>query len=155
MYVITVLQRTGDVEPITLSVLSTVWNRLKGKGGTTFARLAAKLWKEAPTILEYSETTKKKPAAYTAKLKGMMVFAPEWEYDGQDGMSTVKDYQRIPKPGWTAGRLFSRFDTSKCSSTWRWRMESICAPRATSTRSKLRRSTAHQKTTRVTSRTRS
>ena len=30
MYVLTVLQRTGDVEPITLNVLSTVWNRLKG-----------------------------------------------------------------------------------------------------------------------------
>ena len=22
----------------------------------------------------------------------MMAFAPEWEYDGQDGISTVKDY---------------------------------------------------------------
>ena len=43
MYVLTVLQRTGDVKPITLSVLSTVWNWLKGSGGTTFERLAAKL----------------------------------------------------------------------------------------------------------------
>ena len=25
-----------------------------------------------------------------------------WEYDGQDGISTVKDYQRIPTPDWTA-----------------------------------------------------
>ena len=72
MYVLTVLQRTGDVEPITLNVLSTVWNRLKGSGGTAFERLAAKLWKEAPTIVEYGETTKKKAKAYCAKLKGMM-----------------------------------------------------------------------------------
>ena len=36
MYVLTVLQRTGDVEPITLNVLSTVWNRLRRSGGTTF-----------------------------------------------------------------------------------------------------------------------
>ena len=43
MYVLTVLQRTGDVEPITFNVLSTVWNRLKGTGGTAFARLAVKL----------------------------------------------------------------------------------------------------------------
>ena len=32
----------------------------------------------------------------------MLTFAPEWEYDGQGGMATVKDYQRIPTPGWTA-----------------------------------------------------
>ena len=36
MYVLTILQRTGDVKPITLNVLSTVRHRLKGKGGTTF-----------------------------------------------------------------------------------------------------------------------
>jgi hypothetical protein len=89
MYGLTILQRLGDVEPNTLSVLSTVWNRLKGKGGTAFARLAAKLWKEAPTVVEYDETAKKKSTAYAAKLKGMLAFAPEWEYDGQDGMSTV------------------------------------------------------------------
>ena len=98
MYALTVLQRKGDVEPATLNVLSTVWNRLKGGGGATFERLTAKLWKEAPTIVEYGVTTKKKAAAYSAKLKGMMAFAPEWEYDGQDGMSTVEDYQRIPTP---------------------------------------------------------
>ena len=102
MYVLTILQRVGDVEPITLSVLSTVWNRLKGKRGTTFARLAAKLWKEAPTVVEYDETAKKKSAAYAAKLKGMLAVAPEWEYDGRDGMSTAKDYQRMPTPDWTA-----------------------------------------------------
>ena len=78
MYDLTILQRAvGDAEPITLSVLSTVWNRLKGKGEATFTRLAAKLWKEAPTIVEYGETTKKKSTAYTAKPKGMMAFAPE------------------------------------------------------------------------------
>ena len=60
MHVLTILQRVGDIEPITLSVLSTVWNRLKGKGGTTFARLTAKLWKDAPTVVEYDETAKKK-----------------------------------------------------------------------------------------------
>ena len=52
--------------------------------------------------MEYGETTKKKSAAYTIKLKGVLAFAPEWEYDGQDGMFTVKDYQRIPTPDWTA-----------------------------------------------------
>jgi hypothetical protein len=83
-------------------VLSTVWNRFKGTGGTTFPRLTAKLWKEAPTIVEYGETTKKKAAAYNAKLKGQLAYAPEWEYDGQDGMYTGKDYQRIPTPDWTA-----------------------------------------------------
>ena len=79
MYVLTVLQRTGDVKLVTLNVLRTVWNRLKGSGGTTFERLAAKLWKEAPTIVEHGETNKKKATAYCAKLKGMMAFAPEWE----------------------------------------------------------------------------
>ena len=71
MHVLTILQRVGDVEPITLDVLSTVWNRLKGKGGSTFARLAAKLWKDAPTVVEYDETAKKKSTAYAAKLKDM------------------------------------------------------------------------------------
>ena len=102
MYVLTVLQRTGDVEPITLNVLSTVWNRLKGAGGATFVRLTAKLWKEAPTIVEYGETAKKKATLYAAKLKGMMPFCPDWEYDGQDAMAQVKDYQRIPTPDMTA-----------------------------------------------------
>ena len=31
-----------------------------------------------------------------------MAIAPEWEYDGQDGMSQVKDYQRTPTPDMTA-----------------------------------------------------
>ena len=100
MYVFTILQRAGDVEPITLSVLRTVWNRLKCKGGTTFARLAAKLWTEAPTVVKYDETAKKKSTAYAAKLNGMLAFAPEWEYDGQDGMSTSRGINvgRIWKP---------------------------------------------------------
>ena len=32
----------------------------------------------------------------------MMAFAQEREYDGQDGMAQVKDYQRIPTPDMTA-----------------------------------------------------
>ena len=77
MHVLTILQRMGDVEPITLSVLSTIfWSRLKGKGGSTFGRLTANLWKETPTIAEYDETAKKKTTAYAAKLKGMLTFAP-------------------------------------------------------------------------------
>ena len=52
--------------------------------------------------MEYGEATKKKPTAYIAKPKGMMAFAPEWEYGGQDGMSTAKDYKRTPTPDWTA-----------------------------------------------------
>ena len=102
MHVFTILQRAGDVEPITLNVLSTIWSRLKGKGGSTFGRLTANLWKETPTIAEYDETAKKKTTAYVAKLKGMLTFTPEWEYDSQDGMATVRDYQRIPTLGWTA-----------------------------------------------------
>ena len=76
MHVLTILQRVGDVEPITLNVLSTIWSRLKGKGGSTFGRLTANLWKETPTIAEYDETAKKKTTAYAAKLKGMLTFAP-------------------------------------------------------------------------------
>ena len=68
-------------------MLSTVWNRLKGAGGATFVRLTAKLWKEAPTIVEYGETAKKKATIYAVKLKGMMSFCPDWEYDGQDAMA--------------------------------------------------------------------
>ena len=36
VHVLTVLQRVGDVEPTTLNVLSTIWGRLKGKGGHNF-----------------------------------------------------------------------------------------------------------------------
>ena len=93
MCVLTVLQRTGDVEPITLNVLSTVWNRLKGAGGSAFERLTAGLWKEAPTIVGYGETSKKKATLYAVKLKGMMAFAPEWEYDGQDGMAPKNNFE--------------------------------------------------------------
>ena len=60
MHVLTIMQRVGDVEPITLNVLSTIWCRLKGKGGSAFVRLIANLWKETPTIVEYNETAKKK-----------------------------------------------------------------------------------------------
>ena len=34
----------------------------------------------------------------------MMAFASDWEYGGQDGMATVKDYQRAPTPGWTVAQ---------------------------------------------------
>ena len=60
MNVLTILQRTGDVEPTTLNVLNTVWNRLKGTEGAAFVRLTAKIWKESPTIVDYGETAKKK-----------------------------------------------------------------------------------------------
>ena len=51
LHVLTVLQRVGDVEPIPLNVLSTIWGRLKGKGGTTFGRLTTNLFAEPPTIV--------------------------------------------------------------------------------------------------------
>ena len=152
MHVLTILQRVGDIEPITLNVLSTIWFRLKGKGGSAFARLTANLWKETPTIADYDETAKKKSTAYAAKLKGMVAFASEWGYGGQDGMSTVKDYQRIPTPA--GGRSLSKTVTSKRSAAWRWRTASVCAPRPRRTRFTSRRSTAPQRTTRGTSRTR-
>ena len=91
MHVLTVLQRLGDVEPITLNVLSTVWGRLKGKGGTTFNRLTTNLFANPPTIVEYDETAKKKATAFAVKGKGLLAFAPDWEYDGQGGLSTFKD----------------------------------------------------------------
>ena len=100
MHSLTVLQRVGDVEPITLNALSTISGRLKGKGGF-FDRLTTNLWSEPPTIAEYDETVKKKTTAYAVKVKGMLAFAPDWEYDRQDGMTTAKDYQRIPTLGWT------------------------------------------------------
>ena len=102
MHVLTVLQRAGDVEAIKLNVLSIIWGRLKGKGGSTFDRLTTNLWNEPPTIVEYDETAKKKTTAFAVKVKGMLAFAPDWEYGGQDGMATVKDYQRIPTVGCTA-----------------------------------------------------
>jgi len=101
MHVLTILQRVGEVEPVTLNVLNTAWNRLKGKEGTIFVRLTAKIWKEPPTIVEYGETAKKKATSYAAKLKGLMAIGPDWEYDGQDAMAQVKDYQRILTPGMT------------------------------------------------------
>ena len=33
MHVLTILQRVGDVEPLTLNILSTFWGCLKGMGG--------------------------------------------------------------------------------------------------------------------------
>jgi hypothetical protein len=103
MHVLTVLQRVGDVEPVTLNVLlSTIWGRLKGKGGSTFGRLTTNLFAEPPTVVAYDAMAKKKATAYGVKAKGILAFAPEWEYDGQDGMAIVKDYQLIPTVGWTA-----------------------------------------------------
>ena len=77
MHVLTVLQRAGDVEPITLNVLSTVWGRLKGKGANTFDRLTTNLFADPPTIVEYNETAKKKKAAFAVKVKGLLAFAPD------------------------------------------------------------------------------
>ena len=153
MHVLTVLQRAGDVEPITLNVLSTVWGRLKGKGGTTFNRLTKNLFVDPPAIiLEYEETAKKKATAFAVKAKGLLAFATGWEYDGQGGMSTVKDYQRIPTKGWTAIQQIKHLEAF-CSER-HWRTASICARRARSTSSTWRRLTAHQKTARGTSLTR-
>ena len=104
MHVLTIMKRVGDVEPITLDVLSTAWGRLKGMGGTTFSRLTTNLFADLPTIVEYDETAKKKSTAFAVKVKGLLAFAPDWGYDGQDGMSIVKDYQRIPTKGWTASQ---------------------------------------------------
>ena len=42
MHVLTILQRAGDVEPITLNVLSTIWSRLKGKGGLVLESVATR-----------------------------------------------------------------------------------------------------------------
>ena len=102
MHVLTILQRTGEVESTTLNVLNTVWNRLKGTEGATFVRLTAKIWKESPTIVDYGETAKKKATLYAVKLKGLMAIGPDWEYDGQGAMAQVKDYQRIMTPNMTA-----------------------------------------------------
>ena len=44
---------------------------------------------------------KKNATAYGVNVKGILAFAPDWEYDGQDGIATVKDYQLIPTKGWT------------------------------------------------------
>ena len=102
MHVLTVLQRVRDVEPVTLNVLSTIWGRLKGKGGSAFGRLTTNLFAEPPTAVAYVAIAKKNATAYGVKIKGILAFAPEWKYDGQDGMATVKDYQLIPTVGWTA-----------------------------------------------------
>ena len=99
MHVLTVLQRAGNIEPITLNVLSTIGGRLKGKGGSTFGWLTTNLFAEPPTVVAYGEMAKKKATAYGVKVKDILAFAPDWEYDGQDGMATVKDYQLIPTKG--------------------------------------------------------
>ena len=104
MHVLTVLQRAGNIEPITLNVLSTIGGRLKGKGGSTFGWLTTNLFAEPPTVVAYDEMAKKKATAYGVKVKDILAFAPDWEYDGQDGMATVKDYQLIPTKGWMPGQ---------------------------------------------------
>ena len=101
MRVMTILQRAGDVEPLVKSALCTVWGRLEGMSGATFARLATKLTADPPTIAENSEGSKKKATAYASNVKRMLPFAPEWEYDGQDRMNVVKDYQRVQTKGWS------------------------------------------------------
>ena len=92
MHVLTVLQRAGEVEPLILAVLSTVWGRLKDMSGATYARLTTNLFADPSAVVEYSETSKKKATAFAVKVKGLLALAPDWEYDGQDGMSVVKDY---------------------------------------------------------------
>jgi hypothetical protein len=92
MHLLTVLQRVGEVEPVILTVLSTIWGRLKGISVATFARLTTNLFADPPTMVKYSETSKKKATAFAVKVKGLLALAPDWEYGGQDGMSVVKDY---------------------------------------------------------------
>ena len=104
MHVLTILQRGGEVELLTLVQLRTVWARLKGMGVATFDRLATKLFTEPPTSVEYSDSSKKKATAFGVKMNDMLPFAPEWEYDGQDGMAVAKDYQCIPTEGWTVAQ---------------------------------------------------
>ena len=72
MHVLTILQRTGEVDAATLNVLSTVWNRLKGKEGAKFTRLTAKIWKGPPTVIDYDVTAKKKATLYAVKIKGLL-----------------------------------------------------------------------------------
>ena len=98
---LTILRRVGDVEPLIKSILCTVWGRLEGMNGAIFSRLTTKLTADPPAIVECSESAKKKATVYAVKVKGMLAFAPEWEYDGQDGLSVVKDYQRNPTKGWS------------------------------------------------------
>ena len=42
--------------------------------------------------MAYDEADRKKATAFAVKVKGLLAFAPDWEYDGQNGMTTVKDY---------------------------------------------------------------
>ena len=78
MHVLTILQRVGDVEPLTLNVLSAVWGRLKGMGGTTFSRLTTNLLFADPlTMVEYDEMSKKKSTAFAVKVKDLLAFAPD------------------------------------------------------------------------------
>ena len=44
IHVLTVLKRVGEVEPLILTVLSTVRGRLKGTSGATFAQLTTSLF---------------------------------------------------------------------------------------------------------------
>ena len=111
---LTILQRVGAVEPLTLNVLSAVWGRLKGMSGATFTRLTTNLIADPPTMVEYDETAKKKKKAFTVKVKGLLAFAPDWEYDGQDGMSIAKDYQRIPTKGWSAIQQMRYLEALQC-----------------------------------------
>ena len=94
MHVPTVLQRVGNVEPVTLNVLSTIWGRLKGKGGSTFGRLTTNLFGEPPTVVAYGEMAKKKAKkkamAYGVKVKGILAFAPE-------GSTTARAVWRLPR----------------------------------------------------------
>ena len=52
MHVLTVLQRVGELEPLVLTVLSTVWGRLKGVSGATFARRTTNLFADPQTMVE-------------------------------------------------------------------------------------------------------
>ena len=122
----------GDVKPVALNVLSTVWGRLKGKGGSTFGRLTTNLFAEPPTVVAYDEMAEKKATAYGVKVKGILAFAPDWEYDGQDGMATAKDYELVPTNGWTPSQ---QIQYSAHSTARRLMTASICAPRARPTRS--------------------
>ena len=54
-------------------------------------------------MVEYNEASKKKATAFAVKVKGLLAFAPDWEYDGPRAvcLSVVKDHQHIPTKKWT------------------------------------------------------